>query len=178
MGSFFAAVVVAVVALAIGQSLLRRRMNPYAEVPYGELPEALRTEVARVLPGFSPDIARITKQGDRARLAGDFRSGTVVVEADFDARGDLVDFEVDTRTGVRRIGPVDAGDLPNATRIEIDRVLGPHRADFTPRRVFQGALSDGERAFEMKGDAGEWRWEIEVSATGRLLEVEMEKRRR
>lgn len=177
MGWFFVAVVVASCALAIGQSLLRRRRNPYADVPYGELPETLRAEVERVLPGFSPHLVRATKRGDEVRIAGDFRGETVAVEADFDAVGDLVDFEIDTRTGVRRIGPVDPGDLPDAARGEIDRVLGPHRAGFTAHRVFQGTLGDGERAFEMNGDAGDWRWEIEVSATGRLLEMEMEKRR-
>ena len=178
MGVFFVVVFLAIFVLAIGQAVLRRQMNPYGEVAYDALPETMRNEVERVLPGFTPKNARITKQGDEARLAGDYRGADVAVEADFDASGALVDFEIDTRTGVRRLGLADVTDVPNTAQAEIDRVLGPHRANFEPHRIFQGALGDGERAFEAKGYAGEWKWEIEVSATGRLLEVEMEKRRR
>ncbi len=178
MGAFFATVLLAIFALAIGQALFRRKMNPHAEVAYATLPAALRGEVERVLPGFTPNGARITKRGDEARVEGDYRGEKISVEADFDAAGELIDFEIDTRTGVRRLGPADADDVPNAAQIEFERVLGPHRASFRTSRIFQGALRDGERAFEMKGFGDDWKWEIEVSATGRLLELEMEKRRR
>jgi hypothetical protein len=178
MGSYLVAAFVAVFALAIGQAVVRRKRNPYGAVSYDELPEALRAEVERVLPDFSHTEARITKRGDKARLSGNHRGESVRIEADFDPSGALVDFEVDTGVGARKTGIANLEDVTVAAQQEVDRVLGPHRAEFQTARISQGALQDGERVFEVKGRSGEWTWEIEVSAMGRLLEVEKEKRPR
>ena len=42
----------------------------------------------------------------------------------------------------------------------------------------KGGTRGGEGNYEVEGTAGEWKWEIEVSESGRLLEFEKERRRR
>ncbi len=61
-------------------------------------------------------------------------------------------------------------------RAEVDRVLGKERAAFELRRVLTGTAGD-EPHFEVKGRAGDWKWEVAVTGRGRLLEVEKERRR-
>lgn len=163
--------------LAIGQAVVRRMRNPYAEVAYAQLPACLRDEIERVLPGFRPGGARITRRRDEARVHGDYQGRATTIEADFDAAGNLVEFEADAGRGVRARGIAAEGDLPEAARREVDRVLGDEAASFQRSLVTRGTR-DGQPHFEVKGRGGDWKWEIAVSADGRLLEVERERRRR
>ena len=45
------------------------------------------------------------------------------------------------------------------------------------RTLVKSGTSRDEPCFEVEGRSGEWKWEITVSASGHLLEVEREKRR-
>jgi len=131
-----------------------------------------------VLPAFTPRQVKLTKQRDEARAEGAYRGASIHVEADFAPDGALVDFEIDTHRGWRKTGLGSERDLPDAARRELDRLLGPDRATFEVSLVKAGALADGEPAFEVKGRSGDWKWEIELSASGQLLELEKERRRR
>lgn len=176
MGTTLVLVFLGVFALAIVQAVVRRKLNPYAEVAYAGLPDEMRAEIDRVLPGFEHGTARATKKGDEARVDGSYLGEPVFVEADFDGSGQLVDFEVDGRRSTRARGLADPADLPEAALREIDRVLGEDRGRFERSRITTGTSGD-ERHFEVKGTAGIWKWEIAVSEAGRLLEVEKERRR-
>lgn len=177
MGPTLVFAFLAVFTLAIGQAIVRRRLNPYDEVAYDQLPGPLRAEIERVLPGYQPRLARATRKRNEVKVEGEYLGEPLRVDADFDARGELVEFEVDGPRGSRTRGLASAQDIPAHAAAEIDRVLGNAAAAFQHSVVKTGE-SAGEPTFEVKGRAGDWIWEIEVSASGRLLEVEKEKRRR
>ncbi len=164
-------------ALMMGQGFLRRARNPFAEVGYAGLPDVMRAETERVLPGFQHRLARITKQRDSARIQGEYQGEPVTVEAEFDPAGTMVEFEVEGRRGARRLGIAAPEELPEAAAREIERVLGDARAEFQRSTMTHGDAA-GEPHFEVRGQAGNWKWEIAVSASGRLLEMEKEKRAR
>ena len=177
MGTIFVFAFLAAFTLAIGSAVIRRARNPYAEVPYEMLPAELRSEIERVLPGFEPGRTLLTKHRDEARARGAYLGAEFAVEADFDPSGRLVDFEAEHRTGKRRTGTASPDSLPLRVREELDRVLGKERGAFEIARAFQGTAGD-EPFFEVKGRAGDWRWEVAVTESGRLLEVERELPRR
>ncbi len=176
MGPALVAIFLGAFALAILQAVLRRKLNPYGEAAWEALPEELRAEIERVLPGFRPGEAQITRKGDEARITGDYQGETMRVEANFDRAGALVEFEVDAPRRSRMTGLASPDDLPSAARQEIDRVLGELAASFSPGLVKRGR-SGAEALFEVNGVAGRWKWEIGVSESGRLVEVEKERRR-
>ena len=165
-------------AALVAQALLRRRMNPYEEIPYEELPGTLRSEIERVLPGFCAGRARLTRGGDEARLEGAVDGEPIAIEADFDPSGALLDLEIDTRCATRHTGIARPEDLPEAARRELERVLGTDLAEFETSRVTRGQTREGTAVFEVKGRSGDWKWEVELTAEGRLLELEREKRLR
>jgi len=177
MGSTLVLIFLGVFALAIVQAVVRRKRNPYSEVDYSALPEVLRTELERVLPGYQHRLSRITRDGDDARLQGDYLGKPVRIEGNFDKSGAMIEFEVDTEGSNRAGGGVAPEDLPEPAQREIDRVLGDAQPQFERSRITGGTSSGGESHFEVKGTAGEWKWEIAVSGDGRLIELEREKRR-
>jgi len=170
----FAAFVVA----ALVQGTLRRRRNPYEEVAWAQLPAGLCDELERLLPGFRPGAARLTRLRDEARIEGDRDGERVRIEADFDAAGNLVELEIDTPGHLRGTGSAQLEDLPAAARTELDRLLGDQGPAFEPWRIRVGRTREGEDGYEVKGRAGEWSWEIELTASGRLIELERERKRR
>ncbi len=177
MDSTLVLVFLGVFVLLVGGSILRRLLNPFQEVAYEGLPSALRTETDRVLPGFLHRTARASKNGDNARIAGEYLGEAITVEADFDRHGDMVEFEVERRRGARSMHVARLGDVPDVALREVERVLGDAHADFEVRGVKRGEV-DGEVHFEVQGTAGEWKWEVGVTDAGRLVEVEKEKRHR
>lgn len=173
MGETLVLVFLGCFALAIGQALVRRLLNPFEETPFGALPAELRAEVARVLPGFEPKAAQITRKGDEARAEGDYEGQRMRIEADFDAAGRLVDFEAEA-PGARRLESKIAPEtLPAIVREEMARVFGQESLAFEAARYASGR-ADGAMHFEVRGLADGWKWEIAVSESGRLLEVERE----
>lgn len=176
MGTVFVLAFFGVFALAILQGLIRRKRNPYGEVDPATLPEELRGEIERVFPDFQPTRARVTRFGDQARVEGLLHGESVTIEGEFDGSGAMLEFELERHVSKRTRGVIEPSSLPESARREIERVLGEALPHFTPRRLRTGTLG-GEEHFEMKGLAGEWKWEIAVNAAGRLLEVEKERRR-
>jgi hypothetical protein len=174
-GSTLVLIFLGVFALAIVQAVVRRKRNPYGEIAYSELDAALRAEIERIVPDFQPGTVRITKHRDEVRIAGQVRSESARVEAELDAQGALVELEFDLAGGSLQ-REVVSGEPSGAVSAEIDRVLGDARSQFE-RRVMSRGTAGGEAAYQVKGTAAGWKWEIEVSDSGRLLEVEMEKRR-
>ena len=177
MGSTLVLVFLGVFAFLIGGSILRRVLNPFQEVAYEGLPTALRSETDRVLPGFLHKTARTTKNGDNARIAGEYLGESITVEADFDPNGEMVEFEVERWVGARSMRLATLGDVPDVALREVERVLGDAHPAFEVRSVKRGEVGD-EVHFEVEGTAGEWKWEVGVTAAGRLVELEKEKRRR
>jgi hypothetical protein len=173
MGSTFVLIFLAVFVLAIGQAILRRLANPYAETPFGMLPAELQAEVARVLPGFVPGVARITRKGDEVRAEGQYLGEKMRIEADFDAMGRLVEFEAEA-PGMRRVeAKIGEESVSAAAREEIERVIGAAGSSLERARYASGRAND-EAHFEVRGIADGWKWEVAVSESGRLLEVERE----
>jgi hypothetical protein len=165
-----------VFALAILQGVVRRKRNPYAEVAYAGLPDALRGEIERILPGLQPRNVRMTKDGDEARLQGEYQGRPLRIEAEFDRNGALIELEVDGEGSTRTTGLAAPEDLPEPAAREIERVLGDALPQFE-RSVIKTGTSGGQAHFEVEGRARGWKWEIAVGADGRLIELEMEKRR-
>lgn len=174
-GSIFFLAFVGIIALAIVKAVIGRKLNPYGEVAYAGLPDPLRTELERVLPGFRQELAHLTKKGDEARLEGEYQGGKVRIEADFDANGNLLEFEVDGPHTERRRNSDGPTELPTGAAEEIDRVLGEDKARFE-RYALSSGTAGADTYFKVKGNAGDWKWEIVVTSDGRLLEVEKEKR--
>jgi len=175
LGSIFFLTFLGVIALAIVKSVIGRKLNPYGEVAYAGLPDPLRSELERVLPGFRQELARMTKKGDEARLEGEYQGAQVRIEADFDKNGNLLEFEVDGPRAERRRDPDGPTELPAAAAEEIDRVLGEDKPRFERYSLSSGTAGT-DTYFKVKGNAGEWKWEIVVTSDGRLLEVEKEQR--
>lgn len=176
MGTTLVMIFFGLFALALVQILLRSARNPYEEIAYDRLPEELREEVDRVVPGFVHATARMRRLGDVARLDGDYRGRAVAIEAEFDEAGQMIDFEVDTVGGARTWRTAAIDEVPQAALREIERVLGEAAAAFQRRVVLAGTAGD-ESHYEVKGLASDWEWEIAVTEGGRLLEVERERRR-
>lgn len=177
MGTILVYVFLALFALAIGQAVVRHIQNPYAEVAFAELPAALRTEVERILPGYEVRKTRLTKKRDDARIEGEYRGERFRVEGELDAAGELVELELDGVGPKRKTGMAGRGDLPEPVLREMERVLGGSSERLDRSVITRGDVG-GEPYFEIEGWSGEWKWEIAVSASGRLLEVEREKRGR
>lgn len=178
MGSVLVLAFLVLFALAIGQAVLRRALNPFRETVWSELPEALRAETTRVLPGFEPLATRITKRGDEVHAEGRHLGRPVTIEGGFDPQGQMLEFEVQGQRGARkRRGLARWEDLPAAARGEIQRVLGDAARTFAPKLVSRWSELDQD-CFEVRGPAGSWRFEIAVSSGGGLLELEMERRQR
>ena len=165
------------VPLLIAVGVLRRRLNPFAEIAYASLPAELRAEIERVHPRFAPRVTRLTKKGDVAVVDGDDNGEGLRIEAEFDPAGTLLELETERMRSKRTTGRVAPDVLPEAVTHEIHRVLGDALSHFAQTRVTTGTLGD-EELFEMKGRDGDWKWEIAVSASGRLLEFEKERCRR
>lgn len=168
----------AFVVAALVQGTLKRRRNPYEEVAWSGLSAPLRAEIERLLPGFAPRRVRLTRERDEARIEGERDGERLRIEARLDAAGELRELEIDTSGGMRKIGAAKLDELPAAARAELDRLLGEQRDAFAPRRVSAGRTRSGEAGYEVKGRAGDWDWEIELCASGHLIELELEKRRR
>lgn len=137
----------------------------------------LRNDIARFVPDLQPSAVRVTKNGNKATLSGEYKGVAATLEADFDRRGELTEFEFEAVNGSRIRSGIGPEDLPQAARAEIDRVIGADRDAFVETGLTGGTLN-GEGNYKISGDVGDWRWEIEVSESGRLLEFEREKRRR
>jgi hypothetical protein len=167
----------AVILFSIVRSLIGRKRDPVGDVRFDQLPPVLQEEIQRIAPDFQPESIRATESGSDAYLRGDYRGTRASIEADFDAEGNLVEFEFEAVHGSRTRRGIAQGDLPAAVVAEVDRVLGDERARFTQQGQTAGTLN-GEGNYKVRGDADDWSWEIEVSESGQLLEVEKEKRRR
>jgi hypothetical protein len=177
MGIYLVVGFLALFALAIGQAFLRRRLDPYQEVAWMELPAELREETERVLPGFEPQRSIITKKGIEARIEGCYQGRGMRVEGEFDSSGKLVEFEADGEGGFRKRGMVAPEELPGAVVGEIQRLLGDVFSRLERRMATRGT-SGGEECFGLRGLHGEWKYEVEVSGSGRLLGFERELRGR
>jgi hypothetical protein len=164
-------------ALAIGQALVRRKLDPYQEVSFSDLPAELREEAERVLPGFEPQQARITKSGNEARAEGQYHGRGMRIEGEFDRAGKLVEFEADAEGGTRTRGVMAPEELPGAVVGEIQRLLGDTFARLERRLATRGQ-SGSEEFFGLKGLCDGWKYEVEVSGSGRLLGFEKELRGR
>ncbi len=165
------------IALGIAHAVLSRRMNPYEELPYEGLPEPVRSELDRIVPGFKSRTARITKKRDQVRVEGELDGETLRVEADLDRAGGLVELEVERELGSYQRSRIDDAELPEFVIREMERVLGVDLPRFE-RRVALGTKRADVPHYVVKGDAGDWKWEIAVGEDGRLLEVEKERRGR
>lgn len=167
----------AFVVLGIVSSVLRRRRNPFLTVSLVELPDALRGDIERLVPEFQPSTVRLTKNRDEAHVRGEYLGVPASIEAEFNPRAELVEFEFEAVSGSRMRAGISPEALPQAARATVDRVLGPERGAFVETSLTGGTLA-GEGNFKIEGDVGDWHWEIEVSESGRLLEIERERRRR
>lgn len=177
MGSTFALIFFGVFALAIGQAFVRRMANPYREVALGEVPGGVRDELERVLPGYAHRNARLTRKGDEVRLEGSYLGQDVRIEAELTSGGELIEFEVDGARPVRKLGLADRSDLSDVVAKEIERVLGAS-IDSLEGFVLTRGRSGSEPYYELDGRDEAWKWEVSVTESGQLLEMEREKRRR
>ena len=166
----------AVLGLAILRAVVARKRNPYSEVAFDALPQSLREEIARSVPEFQPTSIRITKRQNEARLQGSYLGQRASIEGDFDPSGALVDFEFEASEGARVRTGIEPSELPEPARRRVDALLGDRRASFVERRVTGGSVH-GEGNYKIVGDTSSWNWEIEVSESGTLLELEKERRR-
>ncbi len=94
MGIMLIALFFSVFVLAMGQALVRRKLNPYGEVAYDGLPGDLREEVRRILPDFQQSVSHITKNRDEVRVEGNYLGDDVTIEAQFDREGRLIELEM------------------------------------------------------------------------------------
>ena len=102
----------------------------------------------------------------KARIKAEFHEPVGLTELEFSVPS--------IASGRRRISR-DA--LPPGVVAQVERVLGPDAAVFDWRSIKGGTIGE-EGNFEVEGTSGEWKWEVELTESGRLLEVEKERRRR
>lgn len=176
MGVTLVFIFLGVFALAIGQAVIRRKLNPYRDVGWHELPAEMRTELERVLPGFQPGPARLTKNGDEARAEGTYQGEPIWVEGEFDASGQMIELEAETHRGTRVRAMSSNEEVPASIMGEMRRVLGDAAERFQSRTVLRGTSGDTP-FFKVKGLVDGWKWEIAVTTSGQLLEFEKERRR-
>lgn len=177
MGTYFVLGFLFLFALAIGQALVRRRLDPYQEVAWMELPAELREEAERVVPAFEPQRAVITKKGVEARIEGRYQGRGMVVEGEFDRSGKLVEFEADGEGGMRTRGTLAPEELPGAVVGEVQRLLGDAYSRLEKRLATRGKTGS-EDCFGLRGLCDGWKYEVEVCGSGRLLSFEKEMRGR
>ena len=170
------AIFAALMAAGVAQGMWKRHQNPFISCSWSELPAPLRDEVERLLPGLTPTDTRLTRDGDKLRASGERAGERFRIEADMGPEGQLLELEIDTSRSMRTTGSATPEALPEAVRRELDRVLGDQRDAFEIGRVTTGTTREGEPAFEVKGRVADWSYEVEISASGQLLEFEREKR--
>ncbi|MHC4429922.1 MAG: hypothetical protein ACYS0D_15180, partial [Planctomycetota bacterium] len=123
--------------------------------------------------GFEHRQARITRKRDNARVEGTYLGESVTVEADFDHTGKMIEFEAESWCGSRKLGLAALEDLPEPATREIERVLGDTLIRLERPIVTRGSAGK-ETHYKIRGTVDGWKWEIGVSESGRLLEVEKE----
>ncbi len=88
----------------------------------------------------------------------------------------MIEGEVDSPRPTRKTGLAAVPDLPEAVVQVFERVLEMPLAELDRCTLTCGTSRD-EAFFELNGIASQWKWEVSATETGRLLEVEREKRR-
>ena len=149
MLSTFTFILVGCFVLAIFQGIVRRANNPISGVEFPMLPTELLSEIARVLPDFTPAGARLSKRGDKAIVEGQSAGRAVRIEGEFDAQGSMVEFEIETAGGMRTKERSTREAIPTAAAAEIDRVLGQPSPAFDRTVVTSGTIED-EPHYEFK----------------------------
>lgn len=165
------------IAFGVVGPILKRMGNPAEEVPLERIPADARAEIDRILPEFRPDGIRLTRNGSHAYLEGDHQGARARVKAEFHQPAGLTELEFNAVSGARSRRRISREELPAGAVGEVERVLGDDLAAFDWYSVTGGTL-DGEGNYEVEGTANDWKWEIEVTESGRLLEFEKERRRR
>lgn len=176
MGQTIAAFFLAFIAFGVVQTVIRRVRNPYGDTDYQDLPEALRLELERILPNFDPRTIRATRDRDEVRMEGRYGGDAKRIEAEFDPGGELIELEIDAPEHFRMRSPAQVSDLTPQARQEIERITQSAIDTLERIRVKSGTVGYEEH-FEIDATHGRWEWEITVSATGRLLELDKERLR-
>lgn len=176
MGQTIAIFFLAFLALGIAQTVIRRTRNPYGDVQYHDLPAPLRLELERILPDFEPRTLRATRNREEVRMEGRYGGDAKNIEVEFDPDGELIELEIDAPEHVQMHGPAQLSELTRQARQEIERITQTPIESLERVRVKRGTVAN-EDHFEVDAIQGQWDWEITVSATGRLLELDKERLR-
>ena len=164
------------IGLLIAFRIIKAIMYPPKPITWAEVPEPLRTAFEASVPGFEVKQVKYFKEARKYKMLGNYRGDPVTGEVEHNSAGEAVEIECEsTGPGVRTLNaPCELGDLPAEVITHMGELLGDEREHFEATRVHKGAEGD-DQGFKIKGRTPTWRWEFELSASGRLIELEKER---
>jgi hypothetical protein len=160
-------------------TIIRSLINPPRAVSWLEVPEEIRREAELSLPGFVVDSVRYSPVMKSYRAEGTYREKSGKLEIECNSKGGIREIEYEERQSkvVNRKQSCHFSDLPPAVLEHLNQLLGDEVAGFQPGFITRGSMRDDD-VFEIKGRTSRWKWEVEMTGQGRLLELEKEVLRR
>ena len=168
-----------VFGLLILVSIIRRVLNPPKVVSWAEVPEAIREAAGSALPGFAAESTRHDPHMGKYVMSGSYRGNQGRLEVECNRRGEISEIEFESlgnRSGIFSGESCGISEVPPIVLEHVHGLLGTEASQLQTHRISTGKIN-GEPVFKVKGRTPNWKWEFEILADGRLIEMEKEKPR-
>ncbi|NNC89139.1 MAG: hypothetical protein HKN82_11830 [Akkermansiaceae bacterium] len=154
-------------------AVIRNIRNPPRQIEWSDVPGELRNALRDSLAGFEVQTVTHVPVAMKYKLRGTYRGREGRAELECGPKGALQEIEYEDAAigAVTRTTECQLTDLSPEAIAHVGELMGPERSSFQPSRVTAGTCAD-QPAFEVRGSSENWRWEIEITAGGRLIEME------
>ena len=162
------------VVVIVVSSIVRNLLNPPREMPWPEVPQPIRQAIESGFPEFVVKAVRHVPVKHEYEILGSYQNRRAQIEVECHPKGGIreIEFEdLEGETHILRQRRCNHDELSSTAREQLKLVLGDEAGSFQPHRTQRGDYGN-ESAFEIDGRSSQWKWEIEVTESGRLLEVE------
>jgi hypothetical protein len=156
--------------------IISRVLNPPKPLQWSEVPLDIREAIEANLSGFVVESQRERDGRGEWLFQGAYKghSGRVEIECDRDGR--ISEFEFGEGQAVRMTTnntPCEFSEVPRVAMDHLRELMGSETERFQPSRVRRATMK-GEVIFDIEGRTPTWEWEIKMTESGRLVELEKE----
>lgn len=164
--------------LMIVVAIIKNALNPPRDLDWQEVPSKIREVVTSVFSEFEVDSSRYIPVARKYKIRGQYRGRSVEIEVEGSSDGSIRELELEDleRGQMMRSKPYQFEELPAAVADHLSSLIGPDLASLHCQRLSKGTFN-GEPAFSLNGRTQNATWEVEITETGRLIEVEMSPRK-
>ena len=159
--------------------LIKTKLTKPKTIAWTDVPEPLRTTFETSLYGFEVEqvMKSKTELEDKILIRGKYRGEPLEAEIECDSEGNLIEIEgkAPGMMALSERAECDLADLPPDVVTHVGGLLGEEGGQFKPRWTQSATLGD-KSAYRINGKTNSWRWEIEMTESGKLIEFEKKKR--